>query len=61
MYERLEFMRDVNTLTESLKSQTNRNAALAENIAELSQSIKELLSSKLVILGQPCSENEGKK
>ena len=64
LYERLEFMRDVNTLTESLKSQTNRNAALAENIAELSQSIKELLSSKLVILGQLCSaysENEGKK
>jgi len=46
LYERLEFMRDVNTLTESLKSQTNRNAAIAENIAELSQSIKELLSSK---------------
>lgn len=39
-------MPDLITLTESLKSQTNRNAALAENIAELSQSIKELLSSK---------------
>ena len=62
--ERMEFIQNVNTLTETLKIQTNRNTALADNNAELSQSIKELLSSKLVILERLCSaysENEGKK
>ena len=62
--ERMEFIQNANTLTETLKIQTNRNTALADNNAELSQSIKELLSSKLVILEQLCSaysENEGKK